>query len=104
MDPIDNAAILARAAEAHDLVERLKKEIFGGEEKKITGRIVHKLLFYFLITLMVGSTLGMFYMNWQMNNRLAMAKRTGIIALSDGSMFELTPVAPKNQVSVAMQK
>jgi hypothetical protein len=26
-----------------------------------------------------------------------MAKRTGILTLSDGSMFELVPVAPKNQ-------
>jgi len=35
--------------------------------------------------------------NWQTEKRLSMAKRTGILTLSDGSMFELVPMAPKNQ-------
>jgi hypothetical protein len=70
----------------------------------MTRRVVHKLLFYFLVTLMVGSIIGMFYMNWQTDNRLSMAKKTGILTLSDGSMFELTPITPKNQsVAVAAQ-
>ena len=98
MEPaIDNNAILARVIEAHELVEKLKTEIFAEEERKIMRRVVHKLLFYFLITLMAGSVLGLFYVNWQTEKRLSMAKRTGILTLSDGSMFELVPMAPKNQ-------
>jgi hypothetical protein len=98
MEPaIDNSAILSRVIEAHELVEKLKTEIFAEEERKITRRVVHKLLFYFLVTLMAGSVLGLFYVNWQTEKRLSMAKRTGILTLSDGSMFELVPMAPKNQ-------
>lgn len=97
---IDNGAIVNRIAEAHDLVERLKAEVFTEEEKKMTRRVVHKSLFYFLITLMIGCILGMLYMNWQTERRLSMAKRTGILTLSDGSMFELAPMAPKNQTDV----
>ena len=97
MEPVDDSAILSRVVEAHDLVEKLRTEIFAEEERKIMRRVVHKLLFYFLITLMAGSVIGLFYMNWQMERRLSMAKRTGILTLSDGSMFELVPMAPKNQ-------
>jgi hypothetical protein len=97
---IDNGTIMSRVTEAHELVEGLKKEIFAEEEKKTMRRVVHRLLFYFLITLMVGSTIGLFYMNWQVDRRLSLAKRTGILTLSDGSMFELVPMAPKNQVQV----
>lgn|GEM_PF-600749 len=97
MEPVDDSAILSRVVEAHDLVEKLRTEIFAEEERKITRRVVHKLLFYFLITLMAGSVIGLFYMNWQTEKRLSMAKRTGILTLSDGSMFELVPMAPKNQ-------
>ncbi len=98
MEPaIDNGTILSRVVEAHELVEKLKTEIFAEEERKITRRVVHKLLFYFLVTLMAGSVIGLFYMNWQTERRLSMAKRTGILTLSDGSMFELVPMAPKNQ-------
>jgi hypothetical protein len=101
---VENSAVVDRVAEAHELVERLKAEIYAGEEKRMTRRVVHKLLFYFLVTLMVGSIIGMFYMNWQTDNRLSMAKKTGILTLSDGSMFELTPITPKNQsVAVAAQ-
>ena len=101
MEPeVDNAAIIAKVSEAHELVEKLKAEIFGEEERKITRRVVHKLLFYFLITLMVGSVIGLFYQTWSTERRLSMAKRTGILTLSDGSMFELVPVAPKNQAVV----
>lgn len=102
MEPaVENGTILGRVSEAHELVERLKAEIYGGEEKRIARRVVHKLLFYFLVTLMAGSVIGMFYMNWQTEKRLSMAKKTGILTLSDGSMFELTPMAPKNQPAVA---
>ena len=98
MEPVvDNDAILARVTEAHELVEKLKTAIFAEEERKIMRRIVHKLLFYFLVTLMAGSVIGLFYVNWQTEKRLSMAKRTGILTLSDGSMFELIPMAPKNQ-------
>jgi len=97
VEPVDDSAILSRVVEAHDLVEKLRTEIFAEEERKITRRVVHKLLFYFLITLMAGSVIGLFYMNWQTEKRLSMAKRTGILTLSDGSMFELVPMAPKNQ-------
>jgi hypothetical protein len=98
MDPVaDNSAILARVVEAHELVEKLRTEIFAGEERKITRRMVQKLLFYFLITLLAGAVLGTFYVNWQTERRLSMAKRTGILTLNDGSMFELVPMAPKNQ-------
>jgi len=97
MEPVaDNGAILARVTEAHELVEKLKSEIFAEEERKIMRRVVHKLLFYFLVTLMAGSVIGLFYVNWQTEKRLSMAKRTGILTLSDGSMFELVPMAPKN--------
>jgi hypothetical protein len=96
----DNGAIVDRIAEAHDLIERLKTEVFTGEEKKMTRRMIHKSLFYFLITLMIGCIIGMLYMNWQTEKRLSMAKRTGILTLGDGSMFELAPMAPKNQASV----
>lgn len=101
---IDNGTVMSRVAEAHELVETLKKEIFAEEEKKMVRRVVHRLLFYFLITLMVGSLIGLFYMNWQVDRRLSMAKRTGILTLSDGSMFELTPMAPKNQVQLVEKK
>ena len=98
MEPaIDNGAVIIRVAEAHDLVEKLKTEILAEEDKKIARRVVHKLLFYFLVTLMAGSVIGLSYMNWQTEKRLSMAKRTGILTLSDGSMFELVPMAPKNQ-------
>jgi hypothetical protein len=98
MDPgIDNSAIITKVTEAHELMEKLKAEIFSEEERKITRRIVHKMLFYFLITLMAGSVIGLFYQTWTTEKRLSMAKRTGILTLSDGSMFELVPVAPKNQ-------
>ncbi len=101
MEPvIDNTAIIARVAEANELVEKLKLEVFGEEERKITRRIVHKMLFYFLITLMAGSVIGLFYQTWTTEKRLSLAKRTGILTLSDGSMFELVPVAPKNQAVV----
>jgi hypothetical protein len=93
-----------KVAEAHELVEGLKREIFAQEEKKMVRRVVHRLLFYFLITLMVGSIIGLFYTNWQVERRLSMAKRTGILTLSDGSMFELTPMAPKNQVQMVEKK
>jgi hypothetical protein len=92
---VENSALIGRVAEAHELVERLKAEIFVEEERKMTSRVVHKLLFYFLVTLMVGSISGMFYMNWQTDKRLSMAKKTGILTLSDGSMFELAPLTPK---------
>lgn len=102
MEPaIENGVLVGKVTEAHELVERLKTEIYTGEEKRMTRRVVHKLLFYFLVTLMVGSMIGMFYMNWQTDNRLSMAKKTGILTLSDGTMFELTPIAPKNQPAVA---
>jgi hypothetical protein len=102
MEPaVENSAVIGRVAEAHELVERLKTEIYAGEEKRMTRRVVHKLLFYFLVTLMVGSIIGMFYMNWQTENRLSMAKKTGILTLGDGSMFELTPISPKNQPALA---
>ncbi len=102
MEPaVENGAIVGKVTEAHELVETLKAEIFGGEEKRMMRRVVHKLLFYFLITLMAGSVIGMFYMNWQTENRLSMAKKTGILTLSDGSMFALTPMAAKNQPVVA---
>ncbi len=94
---IDDNTILGRVAEAHDLVERLKAEIFIGEEKRMMRRVVHKSLFYFLVALMAGCIVGMSYSNWQTDNRLSMAKRTGILTLSDGSMFELAPLVPKNQ-------
>ncbi len=97
---IDNNAVINRVLEAHELVERLKAEVLAKEEKRMVRRVIHKSLFYFLITLMVGCILGMFYMNWQTDNRLSMAKRTGILTLSDGSMFELAPIAPKNQATV----
>ncbi len=101
MEPaVENSALVGRVAEAHELVERLKAEIYAGEEKRMTRRVVHKLLFYFLVTLMVGSIIGMFYMNWQTDNRLSMAKKAGILTLSDGSMFELTPMTPRNQPAV----
>lgn len=98
MEPVnDNAAIISRVAEAHELVDKIKNEIFGEEERKITRRIVHKMLFYFLITLMAGSVIGFLYQTWTTEKRLSMAKRTGILTLGDGSMFELVPVAPKNE-------
>jgi hypothetical protein len=98
MEPVnDNAVIIARVTEAHELVDRIKNEVFGEEERKITRRIVHKMLFYFLITLMAGSVLGFAYQTWTTEKRLSMAKRTGILTLGDGTMFELVPVAPKNQ-------
>ena len=98
MEPvIDNTAIITKVTEAHELVEKLKTEIFGEEERKITRRIVHKMLFYFLITLMAGSVIGLFYQTWTTEKRLSLAKKTGILTLGDGSMFELVPVAPKNQ-------
>jgi len=97
MEPLgDNGDILTKVTEAHELVEKLKKEIFAEEERKIVRRVVHKLLFYFLITLMAGFFIGYHYTNWQTEKRLSMAKRTGILTLSDGSMFELVPMAPKN--------
>jgi len=97
MEPVvDNGAILTRITEAHELVEKLKKEIFAEEERKIMRRVVHKLLFYFLITLMAGSVIGLVGVNWRTEKRLSMAKRTGILTLDDGSMFELVPMAPKN--------
>ncbi len=100
MEPeIDNTGIITRVSEAHELVEKLKTEIFGEEERKITRRIVHKLLFYFLITLMAGSVIGLFYQTWSTERRLSLAKRTGILTLSDGSMYELVPVAPKNETA-----
>jgi hypothetical protein len=55
------------------------------------------MLFYFLVTLMAGSVIGLFYQTWTTEKRLSMAKRIGILTLSDGSMYELVPVAPKNQ-------
>ncbi len=82
-------------------VGEMYQEIFSGEEKRITRRVVHKLLFYFLVTLMAGTIIGMFYMNWQTEKRLSMARKTGILTLGDGSMFVLTPMAPKNQPVVA---
>lgn len=94
---IDNTAIIAKVTEAHELVDKIKADIFGEEERKITRRIVHKMLFYFLITLMAGAVIGFLYQTWTTEKRLAMAKRTGILTLGDGSMFELVPVAPKNQ-------
>ena len=97
---IDNNAIIDRVLGAHELVERLKVEILAEEEKKMTRRVLHKSLFYFLITLMVGCLLGMFYMSRQTDNKLFMAKRTGILTLSDGSMFELAPIAPRNQATI----
>jgi hypothetical protein len=98
MEPvIDNTAVITRVAEAHELVDKIKREIFGEEERKITRRIIHKMLFYFLITLMAGSVLGFLYQTWSTEKRLSMAKRTGILTLGDGSMFELVPVAPKNE-------
>lgn len=100
---VENGAVIGRVAEAHELVERLKAEIYAGEEKRMTRRVVHKLLFYFLVTLMVGTIIGMFYMNWQTDNGLSMAKKTGVLTLSDGSMFELTPMTPRNQLTVAAQ-
>ncbi len=92
----ENNALIARVAESHELIERLKTEIFASEEKQMTKRIVHKLLFYFLITLMVGCIIGMFYSNWQTGNRLSLAKKTGILMLNDGSLYQLTPMTPKN--------
>jgi hypothetical protein len=86
-------------AEAHDLVEKLKDEFFAEEEKKVTKRVVHKLLFYFLITFMAGSVAGLFYMNWQTDGRLSMARRTGILVFNDGSIFQLTPVPPKGDMT-----
>ncbi len=97
MEPAgENSAAIASVMQSHELVERLKTEIFAGEEKQITKRMVHKLLFYFLVTLMIGCIIGMFYMNWQTGNRLSMAKKSGILMLDDGSMFQLTPMTPKN--------
>lgn len=97
MEPTgENSAIIGRVAEAHELVERLKGEIYSGVEKQMTRRMVHKLLFYFLVTLMVGCIIGMLYTNWQTENRLSMVKKTGILTLSDGSMFQLTPMTPRN--------
>ena len=60
-DVIDNNAIITKVTEAHELVEKLKTEIFGEEERKIMRRVVHKMLFYFLVTLMAGSVIGLFY-------------------------------------------
>jgi hypothetical protein len=98
MEPvIDNAVIITRVAEAHELVEKIKTDIFGEEERKISRRLIHKMLFYFLVTLMAGSVLGFLYQTWTTETRLSMAKKTGILTLGDGSMFELVPVAPKNQ-------
>lgn len=99
---VDNGVIVGKITEAHNLVEQLRAEVFAGEEKKMTRRMVQKSLFYFLITLMVGCILGMLYMNWQTEKRLSMAKRTGILTLSDGSMFELAPMIPKNQVNLVV--
>jgi hypothetical protein len=82
--------------ESHELVEKLKTEIFAGEEKKMTKRVVHKLLFYFLITLMVGCIIGMLYSNWQTGNRLSLAKKSGTLMLNDGTLYQLIPMAPKN--------
>ncbi|MGD0231038.1 MAG: hypothetical protein ABSC19_11880 [Syntrophorhabdales bacterium] len=101
MEPAaDYGTIVSKVAEAHELVETLKAEFFAEEEKRMTRRVVHKLLFYFLITFMAGSVAGLFYMNWQTDNRLSLAKRTGILALSDGSMFQLTPLAPRNDMAM----
>ena len=97
---VDNGVIVHRIAEAHELVERLKSEVFAGEERRMTRRVIQKSLFYFLVTLMVGCILGMLYMNWQTEKRLSMAKRTGILTLGDGSMFELAPMTPKNQANL----
>jgi hypothetical protein len=93
----DSTTIITRVTEAHELVDKIKKEIFGEEERRITRRIVHKMLFYFLVILMAGVALGFFYQTWTTEKRLSMAKKTGILTLGDGSMFELVPVAPKNQ-------
>ena len=101
MEPvIDNSVIIAKVVEAHELVEKLKTEIFGEEERKIVRRVVHKMLFYFLVTLMAGSVIGLFYQTWSTEKRLSLAKRTGILTLSDGSMFELVPMAAKNQAAL----
>jgi hypothetical protein len=92
----DDGAVIARVTESHELVETLKTEIFAGEEKQMAKRVVHKLLFYFLITLLVGCIIGMLYSNWQTGNRLSLAKKSGILMLDDGSLYQLTPMPPKN--------
>jgi len=97
MEPIgENSAVIEKVAESNELIKRLKMEIFSGEEKNITKKVVHKLLFYFLITLMIGCAIGMFYTNWQTDRRLSLAERSGIIMLNDGTMFQLTPMTPRN--------
>jgi hypothetical protein len=97
---IDNNAIISRVLEAHELVEKLKTKVLAEEEKKMMRRVMQKSLFYFLITLMVGCILGMLYAGRQTDNRLSIARKTGILTLSDGSMFELAPIAPRNQTTV----
>ena len=101
MEPaLESGTIISKVKEAHDLVEKLRAEIFAGEEKRIRKTVLHRLLFYFLIAFMAGAVVGIFYMNSQTDYRLAMARRIGVLALSDGTMFELTPVAPKHEVVV----
>ena len=70
----ENSALIARVAESHELIERLKTEIFTSEEKQMTKRIVHKLLFYFLITLMVGCIIGTL-LAWQLAPAIEKASR-----------------------------
>jgi hypothetical protein len=97
---IDDSAIIGRVTEAHQLIEKIKSEVFAGEEKRMMRRVVHTSLFYFLVALMVGCIAGMSYSNWQTDNRLSKAKTTGILTMGDGSMFELAPIAPKDQIRV----
>jgi hypothetical protein len=97
MEPIvENSAVIAKVAESNELIKRLKMEIFSGEEKNITRKVVHKLLFYFLIALMIGCAIGMFYTNWQTDRKLSLAKKSGIIMFNDGTMFQLTPMTPRD--------
>ena len=94
--PGDGGAVVAEVMESHELVEKLKTEIFAGERKKMTKKVVHKLLFYFLITLLVGCIIGMLYSNWQIRNRLSLAKKSGTLMLNDGTLYHLIPMTPKN--------
>ncbi len=57
MEPeTDSGVIIGRVTEAHELVEKLKREVFAEEERRMTKRVVHKLLFYFLVGVAFGTT------------------------------------------------
>jgi len=104
MESGKTSAIIGRVVEAHELVERLRTEVFGERRKENDEKVGPEVALLFSRHPDGRLLMGMFYMNWQTDNRLAMAKRTGTWTSATVAMFELARWAPKNPDQVAVSE